>query len=168
MKRFTNNSDSKLSLSFINIIKKLSCVLNNIIKCNNNYVDLTNEYNLKIKTFYLKDLPDISLYNYISKISWFSKISESTLIYSFIILDKLINKTKINLTSKNIYLLCLTSIQISMKINEDISLNDTDLAYIGMINIKLLNINEYLFTSLLEYEFYVSQNEYALYYRYLD
>ena len=137
-----NNNENLVSNKLKVVIEKLSSVLYNLVVSNqqdiNNSTNNYNNNNSSISSFDLKSTPNISLENYILRITIYSKISESTLICALVLLDKFISNTKIELSFNNIYLLILSSIQAAMKVNEDIILNDFNYAFLGMINIKTL------------------------------
>lgn len=144
------------------VIEKLSSVLQNLVIANQQEVNNNNGNNLK-SSFDLNTVPNVSINDYILRIATYSKIGESTLICSLVLLDKFIAKTKIGLNLNNIHLLLLTSIQLAMKVNEDVILKDSDFAILGMVNTKLLARNENLFLSCIRYEAYVSENDYKNY-----
>jgi hypothetical protein len=163
----TSNNRFTLSNSTEKIIQKLCIVLNNLVSVNQNKMMCSvNQSSLceeKTKSFDLNSLPNITLKEYLVRLVFYSKVGDSTLICSLILLDKFLNKTKTSISNKNIFLLVLTSLQVAMKINEDVILRDADYAFLGMVNSKILNYNESLFLHSLDYEVNVSPSYYENY-----
>ena len=82
-KKSSKNNDRNLNKNIINTISEL---LNNM--CNDNSCPEINNKNIqsnkKIKLFMLKEIPQISIKDYLLRLSKHSKISVSTLVYILI------------------------------------------------------------------------------------
>ena len=163
-----NNYKSSLSIKTVLIIDKLCSVLEKLVlnnNCtNNNTYNSKNNSIFKKSSFDLNSKPNIDFKSYISRIIYYSKISDNTIIYCLVIIDKFLNKTEIKINNNNLYLIVLTGLQIAMKLNEDIILKDCDYCFLGMINYKLLAFNEAIFLQGIEYSPFVNQDEFICYY----
>ena len=159
-----NNTEVKIfqeNKTITNLIKKLNLCLEKIII--NNIPSGINQSRLRYSPFDLKVSPNISFIDYIKNLFFYSRISPSTLIYSFILIDRLLNSTKLILTNSNIYLILFFSLRIGMKINEDYVLDDDCYCLIGKVNKNFYIQNENFFLEIINYNLYVSKQEYKLY-----
>lgn len=154
------------------IVNKLSSVLLKIImpygdNNNSNVSNYNYKFNLK-SSFDANIISSLSLKNYISRIVYYSQVNNSTIIISLIYLDRYLNNSNICLTENNVYLLILTSLHLSTKMNEDKLLKDKDYSYVGSIENKLLIYNESLFLTTIKYNTYVSNTEFNNYNNYFN
>ena len=99
------------------IIIKISELLTNI--CDENTKDIKNEKNPFIKSFVSKNIPTISIKDYLERLSKYSKINSSTILLILIYIDRLCNIYKFKLSYFNIHKLILASMIIAVKYNED-------------------------------------------------
>ena len=156
-------------INFHTILNKIDLVLKNIIV--NNIIDNNpnidepslNNDNKFLDYFCLKKIPHITLKDYIWRIISLSKIQENTLLFSFTLIDKFINKSKIILNYSNVYLIVLISMSLSLKYHEDIILNDKSLTLIGMIDIKTFSKCEAVFLNFINYSFMINEKDFNTY-----
>jgi hypothetical protein len=143
------------------IIKAMAAELEDIILEN-------SKSNIKISKdqyFYINNVPEVSIENYLRHIMKYSDMNVSSLIISNIYLDRFCHKYNYCLSMNTIHRLLLVCIYISIKFNEDRKLKGYNYANIAKVSTKELFELEYNFSSLLNFDFFV-QND--LFYKYLD
>ena len=151
-------------LKLINMISDLLnniCEENNSIEINNNNISI----NKKIKLFMLKKIPSITIKDYLLRLSKYSKISESTLIFILIYIDRLCQKHKFKITFFNIYKFILISMVLAVKYNEDDFYSSEFYAKLGGITKVELNYMEYEFINLINFNLFIKEE---LYFKYHD
>ena len=149
------------------LINTISDLLKNICE-ENKSIEFNNEnitINKKIKLFMLKKIPSITIRDYLLRLSKYSKISESTLIFILIYIDRLCQKYKFKINYFNIYKLILTSMVIAIKYNEDEFYCTEFYAKLGGISKVELNFMEYEFINLIKFNLFVKEE---LYFKYHD
>ena len=164
-----SSSENKQQISLVNenqIIKAIVANLNDIIEENRKRINI--KYITKDNLFYLDQLPNISLGDYIIHLMKYTHISISTLILAVIYIDKFCEKYKYVLTLHNIYRIILISIFIGIKYNEDLLVNANIYAQIaGICTEDLLNL-EYNMCVALEFGFYVKEDLFQQYFIYFS
>jgi phosphate system cyclin PHO80 len=160
MNTTSNNSSVNLKSSTVKIINKLCLVLNNLILANQSK---SSGMEANKTSFDLNSSPNVSLFDYLARLTIYSKIDDNTIICALALLDKFLNRTKLSILDSNVYLLILTSLQVSMKMNEDVILRDVDYAFLGLISFKTLSYNESVFIHSFNYECNVSVEEFSCY-----
>ena len=152
--RSVNHSlNSNISISLINLISQN--------KLKKNYKELLKKQKKLI--FNAKDLPKISLSDFIYRIVCYSKIEDATLISAIIILDRFCKKQKIILTEFNVHKLLFVSVLIAIKSYEDKYFTNTFYAKICGIQTEVLNKLEYEFICSLDFQIYLDKNVYKKY-----
>ena len=79
-------------------------------------------------------------------------LEESTIIYVLILIDKFIQKSKTCLNSKNIILITITAISLSLKINQDVVISGNDFAECCGLEKGQLSLMEGLFLKTINYK----------------
>ena len=148
------------------IIIKISELLTNI--CDENTKDIKNEKNPFIKSFVSKNIPTISIKDYLERLSKYSKINSSTILLILIYIDRLCNIYKFKLSYFNIHKLILASMIIAVKYNEDDRYSIKFYAKLGGITKTELCSLEYNFISLLNFNLFVSEELYKKYNDYIS
>ena len=151
----------------IKIINTISDLLKDICK-ENNTIDVNNKniaINKRIKIFMLKKIPSISIKDYLLRLSKYSKISASTLIFILIYIDRLCQKYKFKINYFNIYKFILISMVIAIKFNEDEFYSSEFYAKLGGISKTEMNFMEYEFLSLINFNLFVREE---LFFKYHD
>jgi hypothetical protein len=124
-------------------------------KCNKNYL---------LKSFTNKNIPSISIKNYLLRLSKHSKINESTIILILIYIDRICNMNHFILTYYDIHKMKLVAFILAIKYNEDCyySMN----YYSKKVGITLSELNnfesEYLI--LIGYNLFIQAKLYEKYY----
>ena len=149
------------------IINSISLSLKDIIK--ENKKTISNNVNKDI--FYLSFIPPISLEDYIKRLVKYSNMDISTLINSIIYIDYFCDKNKYYLTPNNIFRILLSACLLSLKFNEDITVNDKEYAEIAAVSVEdLKNLEFYMYLKLhfslnVKYELYKSYYDYFANYK---
>ena len=143
------------------LLEEISFILKNIIK-NKKIFPKESE-----KIFYHPKIPEISIYDYLYRIKKYSSLEDSTLIISLIYIDRICKNKRIILTKYNIHRILFSAIYTAMKFNEDILYKISFYAKIGGISIKELINLENAFTKLIDFKFFVSEEIFQTYSRYL-
>lgn len=116
--------------------------------------------------FYLSFIPPISLSDYIKRLLKYSKMDISTLIISIIYIDRFIHKNKYVLSPNNIYRILLSACLLSLKFNQDISVNYKEYADIASVTVEdLQNLESYMYFKL-HFSLFVKYDLYKSYYDY--
>ena len=165
----TNCSDDEESISKeINISQKLieiiSSTLQKIIKDNKKQKKSQKEFG---KIFSHSREPEISLFDYLSRIYKYSNIDDSTLIISLIYIDRICKNKGVTLTKYNIHRILFISILISIKFNEENIYPNSFYSKIAGISIKELIKLESAFLKLIDFKLYISEEIYNIYSTYL-
>ena len=165
----TDYSDDEGSIpKEINISQKLieiiSSTLQTIIKGNKKQKKSKNEFD-KIFNYYRE--PEISLYDYLSRIYKYSLINDSTLIISLIYIDRICKNKGVKLTENNIHRILFSSILTSIKFNEDKIYPNSFYAKIAGISVKELIKLESTFLKLIDFKLFISDEIYNIYSTYL-
>ena len=149
------------------IINSISLSLKDIIK--ENKKTISNNINKDI--FYLSFIPPISLEDYIKRLVKYSNMDISTLINSIIYIDYFCDKNKYYLTPNNIFRILLSACLLSLKFNEDITVNYKTYAEIAAVSVEdLKNLEFYMYLKLhfslnVKYELYKSYYDYFANYK---
>ncbi len=145
----------------IHIINSISLNLQDIIKENK-----PNESYIIQDIFYLSFVPPISLSDYINRIMKYSNMDISTLIIAIIYIDNFCDKNRYILTANNIYRILLSACLLSLKFNEDITVNYNYYSEIAAVSVEdLKNLEFYMYLKLhfslhVKYELYKSYYDY--------
>ena len=153
----------------IQIINTISDLLKDICQANNT-TEVNNKnmaINKRIKIFMLKKLPSISIKDYLLRLSKYSKICTSTLIFILIYIDRLCQKYKFKINYFNIYKFILTSMVIAIKCNEDEFFSSEFYAKLGGISKAEMNYMEYEFLSMINFDLFVKEELFFKYHNLL-
>ncbi len=153
LRSINHSLNSNISISLINLISQN--------KLKKNYKELLKKQKKLI--FNAKDLPKISLGDFIYRIVYYSKMEDATLISAIIILDRFCKKQKIILTEFNVHKLLFVSVLIAIKSYEDKYFTNKFYAKICGIQTEVLNKLEYEFICSLDFQIYLDKNVYKKY-----
>ena len=118
--------------------------------------------------FYIHKVPDISLNDYIKRLVKYNNIDISTLINAIIYIDIFCEKNNYILCMNNIYLILLSSCLLSIKFNEDASVNLKTYSKIGGVSLdKIKSLESYLYFNL-HFGLFVKENLYQSYFNYFS
>ena len=146
-----------------NIVKSISKNLKDIIKENiqNNQMKY-----IQHDIFYFNSVPNISLDDYLYRIYKYYKMNISSLIMSIIYIDRFCEMNSYVLSMNNIHKLLCTSCLLSVKFNEDISVNMKYYAEVAGLPVYDLNCMEFYLCKKLKFSFFVEYDIYQKYFEY--
>ena len=161
----TSNIDSEQSFdNDFSVIQHISSVLNDFITKNETENDEKNSSFYDDSIFVCKNIPDISIENYLNRVQKYTKLEDSTLIIALIYTDRVLGNKNIKLSKHNIFKILLTAILIAIKYNEDEIYDNYYFAKIFGVKITELNKLESEFLDLIGFELFISKKELLLYY----
>ena len=126
----------------------------------------TNSKLVNKDIFYLSFIPPISLEDYIKRLMKYAKMDVSTLIIAIIYIDNFCDKNQYILTKNNIFRILLSVCLLSLKFNEDITVDYKSYAEIAAVSVEdLKNLEFYMylklhFSLIVKYELYKSYYDY--------
>lgn len=145
----------------LSLILSLSSLIDDIIKRNR-----TKNIKSKRTIFYCENsqIPEICVFSYIYYIYSSLNLDFSTILLTLISIQRLLLRTKDELSKNNFYKLFITSCLLNSKHNEDCSYNCEIYAKIGNIDInELINLEREFFKKI-DYKLYVNEEVYQRYY----
>ena len=145
----------------INTVELISDLLKNI--CEENKKKKIQKSFL-IKSFINKNIPSISIKDYLIRLTNYSKINESTIIIVLIYIDRITKLNHFLLTYNNIHKLILAAFILAIKYNEDIYYSMSIYSKIGGVTLSELNKLELEFIKLIGFDLFIQQKLYDKYY----
>ena len=146
---------SKDDFSLVKTIEIISDLLNNICEENKDKSEIINE---NIIPFMTKNIPSMSIKDYLLRLSQFTKMSESTIIIILIYIDRISNINNFRLTYKNIYKLILSATVVAIKYNEDLFYSSAIYAKLGGLSVSELNYLEFQFLILIKFSLFIEND----------
>ena len=153
--------DEEEEITKINTVELISDLLKNI--CEENKKKKIQKSYL-IKSFINKNIPSISLKDYLIRLINYSKINESTIIIVLIYIDRITKLNHFLLTYSNIHKLILAAFILSIKYNEDTYYSMSIYAKIGGVTLSELNKLEFEYIKLIGFDLFIQQKLYDKYY----
>lgn len=151
-----------------NLLNSISSTLEHIIYHNTSIHHFQEHINHQLTSSFTSNIiPGISIYEYLLRIITLTQISQSFLIHSFILIDKLTSFSKIILTDYNVHRILFTSILLSIKYNDDVCFKMEYYAQIAGVSVDELFLMEYEFIQRIDFRIYVCEEEYEDYRKYL-
>jgi phosphate system cyclin PHO80 len=163
-----NQKKDELKIKNIKLIQAITEILTKIIEENKkqeNYKEILLKQ--KNMIFSANSIPKISIFDYLIRINKYSEIEASTLICSLILIDHISQSSGIILTYYNIHRIIFAAILASIKYNEDSFYDNKFYAEIAGVKLKELNMIEYTFLELTDFNVFVKTEEYKEYTIYL-
>ncbi|KJP87179.1 hypothetical protein AK88_03226 [Plasmodium fragile] len=137
-------------------ISYLPIVLENMIKINRGKG--------KITSFHASKVPDISIKNYVERIGKYTGCSNECFVLLMIYLDRIVKiNSDITLSLLCIHRLLITAIMIAAKFFDDLYYSNAFYAKVGGVSTEEINKLEGTFLHLIDYNLFVSSEEYNLY-----
>ena len=146
---------SKDDFSLVKTIEIISDLLNNICEENKDKSEIINK---NIIPFMTKNIPSMSIKDYLLRLSQFTKMSESTIIIILIYIDRISNINNFRLTYKNIYKLILSAMVVAIKYNEDLFYSSAIYAKLGGLSVSELNYLEFQFLILIKFSLFIEND----------
>ena len=154
-------SIQKEELQKISTIEIISGLLVNI--CEDNKTK-KNPKNYLLKSFTNKNVPSISIKDYLFRLSKYAKVNESTIILVLIYIDRICKINHFILTSYNIHKLILAAFILAIKYNEENYYLMDYYARLGGISLSELNNLESEYLILIGYNLFVQTKLFEKYY----
>ena len=161
--------DKSKKLENINLIRAISQTLISILESSKqleNYKEILKKQSKMAFTANL--IPNISVEKYLIRIQTYANMEKSSLIISLILIDRLCQISNLTLTYYNIHRILFTAILVSIKYNEDSYFENKFYAEIAGVKLKELQLLEYSFISLLQFNLFIPNEIYQKYQKYLD
>ena len=160
------NDSEKENTQKRKIIEKISELFTEI--CDENKSELNpNNTNTLIKPFISKQIPSISIKDYLTRLYKYSKINNSTIVLILIYIDKICNFNNFKISYFNIHKLILASMLIAIKYNEDENYSLSFYSKLGGVSKNELSNLEYQFLVLIHCEAYIKEELFIKYNEYL-
>ena len=151
-----------------NIIIAISEILKQITKNNNDQYIKKDSIKKKHSILYSEIPPKISIYDYASRIQKYCLIEKNTIILSLIYIDRICEINSLLLTNYNIHRILLISILAAIKYVDDSVYSNKYYSEVAGVSLKELNLMENSFYELLDFELFVSEEEFEKYNFYLE
>ncbi len=163
MKNLDQYPEKKIIITISDLLDNI-CNENSSIKINNKNLEI----NKKIRYFMLKNIPSISIKDFLLRLTKYGKICESTLIMMLIYVDRICHRYNFKITYHNIYKLMLIAMVIAIKYNEDEIYTSDFYAKLGGISKIELNNLEYEFVCMINFKLFISEDLFYKYYELLE
>ena len=150
--------EEQIKISTIELISDLFiniCEENKAKKCNKNVL---------LNFFTNKNIPSISIKDYLLRLSKHAKVNESTIILILIYIDRICNMNHFILTYFNIHKLILAAFILAIKYNEENYYHMIYYSKIGGVSLSELNYLESEYLILIGYKLFVDTKLYDKYY----
>ena len=157
------------SIKNINLINAISKTLTTILESNKklkNYKEIIK--NQSIMYFSANSIPNITIRDYLIRIQNYSEIEKSTLILAIILIDHMCKRSGVLLTHYNIHRILFSSVLVSIKFNEDSYFDNNFYSQIAGVKPNELQILEYIFLELNDFNIFVEDIEYQQYEKHLS
>ena len=150
------NTDIKKALLTLNLplIKAASELLKEMVTKNSR----KKKSHCYKDVFYNKNIPSMSIENYISRIVSYTQMDDNLLIITIISMNSYIKKNKNIFTLNNIYRLFLASALINSKFYQDVNYSFGFFAKVGGVSIEELKALEFAFYVGIEYDLTINEN----------
>ena len=156
-------STTKKDKNYKKIIIILSKIIGTVIEKSVKYHEVNNLKEKKETNFCSKEIPNITITNYILRLTKKINIEPSTLILGIIYFDKICNKGNIILSFLNVYRLILISLVLAIKFNEEYFETNEFYSKIGGLSNKSFNKLEIAVLKILNYKLYIKKDIYDNY-----
>jgi hypothetical protein len=149
-------------------IAAVASILREIINSNKES-DIPNQNLVKqFEIFNSKTTPTMTIEQYLNRIIQYTQISQPLLICVVILIDKACENQNFYLTNSNIHKILFVSILINIKYLDDDSYENSFYSKVAGIPLKELNLLEYNFFSLLNFNSHVKKSLYRKYRDYFN
>ena len=114
-----------------------------------------------ITFFHALSVPEITVADYMARITKYAKYSRGVLVAAMIYLQRLVEAhPEVPVISRTIHRLVITAILVSAKMTDDFSFSNSSYAQIGGVSTKELARLEVCFLNMLDYKLFISTEEY--------
>ena len=155
--------ESENTESFKNeILKSISSLLEEIVD------EHVEKRDSKKTIFTTKTAPGISIENYLDRIIKYTKLETSTLILVLINIDRICEINSLKITKYNVHRLLLSSVVVSIKINEDDFYSNSYYSKVGGVTMSEINNLEDEFLRQIKFNLGTDISIFNKYKRYLE
>ena len=144
-------------------IQVVSDILEDIVRLNQ--VDTSDAEQPIFSIFSCDHPPSITIKQYMQRIMKYTTPEPSTIILSLIYIDQICENSTLKLTRLNIYRFILLSLLTAIKYNEDDYFSNEYYAQVGGVSLKEINLLEYSFLFLLDFNCFIDDETYENYER---
>eukprot|EP01068_Selenidium_serpulae_P002663 Selendium_serpulae@DN2603_c0_g1_i1.p1 len=115
--------------------------------------------------FHAVKAPDISIKDYLDRIQKYFGCTNECFVLSLVYIDRIVkvHKEKFSVSILNIHRLLITSVMLAAKFFDDVYYSNSFYARVGGVKNREINILETHFLSLINYQLFVSPQEYDQY-----
>ena len=118
----------------------------------------------KATYFHTNRTPAISVREYLLRLETYMKCSEECYLLALIYIDRIVNREPdIVINSHCIHRLILTGVVIAAKFVDDVYYKNSYYAHVGGISIRELNLLEHQFLSFLDFNLYITYEDFNFY-----
>ena len=153
-----NDKDELMKISTMEIISDLFMNI-----CEENKSKKSNK-NILLKSFTNKNIPSISIKDYLFRLSKHAKVNESTIILILIYIDRICKMNHFFLTYYNIHKMILAAFILAIKYNEEIYYSMVFYSKLGGVSVSELKNLESEFLILISYKLFVETKLFDKYY----
>ena len=153
-----NDKDELMKISNMEIISDLFMNI-----CEENKSKKSNK-NILLKSFTNKNIPSISIKDYLFRLSKHAKVNESTIILILIYIDRICKINHFFLTYYNIHKMILAAFILAIKYNEEIYYSMVFYSKLGGVSVSELKNLESEFLILISYKLFVETKLFDKYY----
>ena len=153
-----NVKDELMKISTMEIISDLFMNI-----CEENKSKKSNK-NILLKSFTNKNIPSISIKDYLFRLSKHAKVNESTIILILIYIDRICKINHFFLTYYNIHKMILAAFILAIKYNEEIYYSMVFYSKLGGVSVSELKNLESEFLILISYKLFVETKLFDKYY----
>ena len=159
----TTSKNDKNYKSLINIlIKIIGDTIEQLVKYKQKIKNLEENYKNKI-SLNIKEIPNITITNYLKRLIRHSNPEPSTVILGVIYFDRICNNGNIIFNFFNVYKLLLISFVLAIKFNEEYFETNQYYSKIGGLNLNNFNKLEIKVLEIINYDLYVYEDLYVNY-----
>eukprot|EP00923_Selenidium_pygospionis_P033583 GHVN01058922.1.p1 GENE.GHVN01058922.1~~GHVN01058922.1.p1 ORF type:complete len:269 (-),score=24.92 GHVN01058922.1:2211-3017(-) len=125
----------------------------------------TNQNNRTLTRFHAVKAPDISIREYLDRIQKYFGCTNECFVLSLVYIDRIVkvHKEKFSVSILNIHRLLITSVMLAAKFFDDVYYSNAFYARVGGVKTREINVLETHFLSLINYQLFVSPQEYDQY-----
>jgi len=108
-------------------------------------------------------VPRISLNAYLKRIVKYARCNDDMLVYSLILIDRILLSGALKLSRHNVHRLLLSSVLVSVKFNDDFFYPNSYFAKVGGVSTAEINMLEIEFLRLIRFEVYTTDLQFQSY-----
>ena len=163
-KEKSNNIDNNFEKEEFNIISSIAIIADLLVNICEENKTKKSKNNFLLKSFTNKNIPSISVKDYLLRLQKHSKVNESTIILILIYIDRVCNMNHFIITYYNIHKLILAAFILAIKYNEDNYYSMSYYSKVGGISLTELKHLELELLIMIRYKLYIQIQLFDKYY----